>query len=360
MSCTPQKISFMFEVAERCNQRCTFCYNAWRPEGAPGKKQLSTAQALKVLERVIDESPCHSIALSGGEPLLRKDIFDLISFIKKKGKKASLVTNGLLLSKKNIDRCLSAGVDAFQITLLSHQAERHNRMTGVDGFGGVFDAIHGVKRAGGKVQVSFVALAGNIEDFKGVLELSVLVGVDSVSFGRFLPGGAGLAGWQELLPSPEAIERALETAEEFGRKYRVAISVTNPLPPCLHDISKYRHVRFGFCGVGREDHALLAIDPEGNLKLCSHSPVVLGNLLEKPFAEIIENPFLEEFDRAVPDFCRDCAELAACRGGCRSSAQVCYGSVGCQDPYVALWKTRARKPTHSLAEQLGMRCEELP
>jgi len=341
---TPEKISFMFEVAEPCNQRCSFCYNAWRTGGGAAKKQLSTGDALRVLERVIGETPCHSVSFSGGEPFLRDDLLKLVSFTKRNNKKACVITNGLLLSEERIQECVAAGVDVFQISLLGGTPEAHDRLTGGRGFERTVNAIFDVKKAGGRVHVFFVATAENVAGFRGVLELCVLLGAEHVSFGRFLPGGAGLVGWEKLLPSPDAIDAALETADEFCRKYGITVSVANPLPPCLNDVSRFSRVKAGFCAVGRRDHAFFAIDPEGNLKLCSHSPVVLGSLLDEPFERIVQHSFVGEFEHAVPEFCRDCPEAAVCRGGCRSAAQACYGSVEREDPYLAVWKTKARKP----------------
>jgi radical SAM protein with 4Fe4S-binding SPASM domain len=355
----PENISYMFEIAESCNQRCSFCYNAWRTGGEPAKRQLSTADALRVLERVIDETPCHSVSLSGGEPFLRADIFELIAFIKAKNRKACVITNGLALSEGKIHRCLSAGVDVIQISLLGDKPEIHDRLAGVRGFDRAVDAIFEAKRAGARVHVFFVATAQNIASFRGVLELCVLLGVEHVSFGRFLPGGAGLTGWEKLLPSPDAIDAALDAAEEFCRKYGIGVSAANPIPPCLNDTSKRARVKTGFCAVGRADHAFFAIDPEGNLKLCSHSPVALGSLLTTPFEKILRHPFVEEFRNAVPEFCRDCPEAASCGGGCRSSAHVCYGSVESEDPYLGLWKTRARKPTGK-GGTVSAGCQEVP
>ncbi len=356
----PAKISYMFELAEQCNQRCVFCYNAWRPSGAPAKRALRTDEVLRVLRRVIEETPCHSIALSGGEPLLRRDLFEVISFIKSRNVKVGLISNGFFLSAEAIARCLTSGVDVFQISLLGDGPEIHNRLAGVNGFEKAFDAIFEVKKAGGKAHVFFVALADNIDHFRGVLELCVLLGVDQVSFGRFLPGGAGLTDWKTMLPDPVSIDRALAIADEFAGKYRIAISMANPIPPCLHDVSKYPHVRFGFCAAGREDHACFAIDPEGNLKVCSHSPVALGNLLAESFEKVAQSSFLSQFVRTVPEFCIDCTALATCRGGCRSSAQVCYGSPASEDPYLSVWKARARKPARRVAAGSSTTCEEVP
>lgn len=360
MRTLPRKISFMFEIAERCNQRCAFCYNAWRPEGAPSRKELATDQVLRILARILEEIPCDSVAFSGGEPLLRQDLFDIISYTKERGTKVSLITNGALLDKQTIQRALASGVDVFQVTLLSDRPDVHNHLVGVSGFERVLEAVLETKKAGGRINLFFVATAENIGRVRGVLELCVLLGVDSFTLGRFLPGGVGLAGWEKLLPSPDMIDRALETAEEFAQSYRLPVLVSNPIPPCLHDYSKYKTLKFGFCGVGNREHAFFAIDPEGNLKVCSHSPVALGNLLEKRFAEIVENSFYADFEAAVPEFCRDCPELPKCRGGCRSSAHACYGSLGYEDPYLATWKSRARKPAACATESPYIGCDEVP
>ena len=88
---------------------------------------------------------------------------------------------------------------------------------------------------------------------------------------------------------------------------------------------------------------LFAIDPVGNVKVCGHSPHVLGNLLETPFAKIAASRFIRDFVETLPEYCRDCAAASICRGGCRSSAHLCYGSFEAEDPYLTTWKARADK-----------------
>lgn len=350
----PEKISFMYEVSGRCNLRCVFCYNTWKMNSETPKAELSTRQTLNLLAKVTDETGCNDISLSGGEPLMRDDIFEIISFIKKKNVKVSLISNGTLLKEETIDRCLSCGVDVFQVTLLSDKPELHNRLSGGQAFDKVIEAILNIRKRNGTVYTFFVGLADNIHTFKGTLELNVLLGVQNVALGRFTPGGSGLKGWDKLMPSPEMIDEALGIGDEMSRKYRIAVSVSTPILPCLNKISRYKNVRFSFCSVGNKEHSLFGIDPEGNLKVCSHSPYSLGNLLEKPFDHLIKNQFLRDFSQTVPPFCRDCPELSICRGGCRSSAHVCYGSLAEEDPYLKLWKAKARKPINSSFRTTGV------
>lgn len=352
----PEKISFTYEFSRQCNQHCEFCYNAWKMGGEASGEELSTARAKRLLEKVIDETGCNSIALSGGEPLLRKDLYEIIALIKKKGAKVALITNGVLLTEEAVDRCISSGVDLFQVSLLGDRTALHNRLAGIEGFEQVIDAILNIRKRKGEVCTFFVGLSENIEAFKKALELNVLLGVQSVALGRFTPGGAGLKEWERRMPSPEMIDGALEAADEMSRRYRIAVSVSTPVLPCLNDVSKYKNVMFSYCAVGNRKHSLFGIDPQGNLKACSHSPHVIGNLLEKPFDVLVEDRFIADFTQTVPPFCKDCPEVLTCKGGCRSSAHVCYGSFEDEDPYLRLWKARAQKPETSLHCRISTEC----
>jgi MoaA/NifB/PqqE/SkfB family radical SAM enzyme len=113
----PKKISLTYEISRRCNLNCAFCYNAWKMHGESSRvvsisssddasRQLNSRQALFLLAKAIDEMECSDISLSGGEPLLREDIFDVISFLKKRNVKVSLITNGALLTEDAIEMSL--------------------------------------------------------------------------------------------------------------------------------------------------------------------------------------------------------------------------------------------------------------
>lgn len=349
----PEKISLMFEVSEGCNQKCLFCYNSWKSPEASPKKQLSPSSTTRLLEKVVDETGCGQVTLSGGEPMLRRDIYDLVRLLKKKGVKVVLISNGLLLTPDAIDRCLDCGVDAFQISLLGDSAAFHDHLTGVKSIATVVETILNIRRRGGTVYTFFVGLSENIRRFREVLELNLLLDVKNVAFGRFTPGGSGLAGWERMMPAPGAVDEALEAAEEIAARYPLSVTVSTPVPPCLNDVSRFRHVRFCYCGAARQDHSVFGIDPEGNLKMCSHSPVALGNLLEHTFDELLQHPFLGELERALPEFCRDCPDAVTCRGGCPSSAYVCYGSLNEEDPYLRLNKKAATKPAAPSFDENG-------
>ncbi len=347
-------VSISYELTGRCNLRCGFCYNPWRTELSP-PGELPTRDAINLLAKLIDLTGCKYVSLTGGEPLLRSDIYEIIRFLKSKGIKVALVTNGTLLDREAIKRCLSDGVDLFQVTLLGDRADLHNRLTGCDCFEKVIEAILDITKEGGSVDTFFVATRDNVLSFKNTLELNVLLRVKRVAFGRFTPGGAGLRGWHELMPSPGMIDEALSAADEIVTKYDISVVASMPILPCLNDLSRYTNIDFCFCAVG-SDETFIAVDPLGNLKACNHSPQALGNVLKDEIQDPLESAFIRDFVTKLPEYCLDCPANKVCKGGCRSSAYVCYGSFESEDPYLSLWKDRAAKPGSNAIERLWSRC----
>ena len=106
------------------------------------------------------------------------------------------------------------------------------------------------------------------------------------------------------------------------------------------DTRAFPHLGFGFCAAGGE-RAYYTLDPLGNLRPCNHTPTILGNLFHQSFAELIATDRMAEFVGAIPQFCDPCSQRQICQGGCRASAQVCYGSLTAEDPFLNLGRERA-------------------
>jgi radical SAM protein with 4Fe4S-binding SPASM domain len=90
---------------------------------------------------------------------------------------------------------------------------------------------------------------------------------------------------------------------------------------------------FGFCAAGSE-RAYYTLDPLGNLRPCNHTHTILGNLFDEPFAALIAPERMDAFTRAIPAFCAECARRSECQGGCKAAAQVCYGSLTAEEPFL--------------------------
>lgn len=336
----------LFELTKRCQNNCVFCYNVWKEEEGYPQNELSVDETKVVIENAIEGSGCKNIGLSGGEPLLKKGIFEIASFISSRGVSPILITNGKLLTAEAVAMAIDSGIIYFEISLHSDDRAVHDSLVGRGGsFDEAIDAILNIRNAGGQMYTVFVATKKNIETFKSLVELNALLGVKWILFNRVACGGSCLTDWVSLTPSPADIRRALDESVPVAEKYKIGLSAGVQIPPCLIDLSRYKNFLTSFCPLNehRKGHTYFTIDPAGNLRMCNRSKIILGNLLEKSFKEISDGKEVRDFGRAIPDFCLDCKIAATCAGGCKADALSCYGTLSKPDPFLELWKDRAKK-----------------
>lgn len=336
----------LVELTKSCQNDCVFCYNVWKEDENYPKEELSTDDTLTLLDKAITESGCRVMALTGGEPLLKKDFLKIASFINSRGITTVLISNGKLLTERMIADCLEAGIKHFEISLHSHDEAVHDRLAGRPGsFSEVLDAVLNVKKLGGQVNTIFVATRENIGAFKEFVELNALMRVDWILFNRVSCGGTCLDTWESLAPSPTEIQRALDEGAPLAARYKIGLSAGVQIQPCLVDLSKYEQVASAFCPLNEapKGHTYFTIDPAGNLRMCNRSKEILGNLLEESFDRISRNETVKNFCRAIPQFCRDCKLARECAGGCKADALSCYGTLARPDPFIEIWKDQVKK-----------------
>ena len=334
--------SFVFEVTRKCHHACPHCYNVWKAADYPDG-ELSTVRTLDLLGRMLDQTQATLVTLSGGEPLLRSDLVEIVDFLTGRGVGMNLVTNGTLLEESVIDRIGPERIQIFELPLLSAIPEVHDEMSGLTGaFNLVTRAIADLKLKKARVVVVFVATRKNLKQFRETAELAIILGVDGMMFNRFNPGGEGMKHIEALQAFPAELQEALDEAEAFSESFDFPIGCSIAMPPCLIDTGRYRRLTFGFCGAGT-DRAYYTLDPVGNVRPCNHSPTILGNLLENSFAELIQGPIMRNFLDARPGFCSGCRLENECMGGCKAAAEVCCGSPWKSDPFLSANKAQARK-----------------
>jgi radical SAM protein with 4Fe4S-binding SPASM domain len=331
--------SIIFEAIQACNHDCRHCYNVWKcgrpyPSGA-----LDTPDTLKLIDRIIRQTRCRVFSFTGGEPLLRADILQLIEHVAAKAVIVNLLTNGSLLTDQLIADCISAGVSLFEIPLLSAERDEHNYLTRSQSFDRVTETLAGIKLAGGRAVSVFVVTRHNHDHLHNMLRMSFALSVDGVMVNRFNPGGTGLANLEELMPTPEQVQGALDVAEEDAEAFGLPISVSVPIPPCLVDTSRYKRLGFGFCAAAT-DRAYYTLDALGNVRMCNHSPMILGNIRQTPFRRLVRSKAAREYGAVVPDECRECGMADVCRGNCKACAEQAYGTPSVLEPFVAANATR--------------------
>jgi radical SAM protein with 4Fe4S-binding SPASM domain len=340
MSSRPRLQTLIFEVIQACDHACQYCYNYWtHPDYHPSSSQKLEAfgkirDLRPLLAHVLDQVDCNLVTLTGGEPTLRPDLPEIISFLAERDVRVNLITNGHRLTEEMTAGLIRRGVTLFELPLLSYRREIHDALSGSPGaFDAVLAALAHIRYHRGQAVAVFVATRRNIADLRDTLKLAFAFGVRGVMLNRFNPGGRGAGAIDDLLPSVDEMRDALAVAEAVSQEYRLPISCSIPIQPCLIDTSQYPHLGFGFCAVG-SDRAYYTLDTEGNVRPCNHTPTILGNSWGEPFAEIISPARLATFQTAVPPFCAPCALRDECQGGCKASAQVCYGDLTAEEPFL--------------------------
>lgn len=335
----PPLQTLIFEVTQRCNHVCRHCYNVWHAD-AEGKAsdypqgQLDTERTLVLLNKALDETCCRHVTITGGEPLLRSDLRQTLDLLVEREVHVALISNGHLLTEATVVDLIERGVDLFELPLLSHRREIHDSLSGVPGaLDAVLVAMAHIRYHHGQFVSVLVATQENVCDLYDAIKMAFAFGASGLVLNRFNVGGRGRAHVDELLPSVEQVRQMLAVANDASPEFNLPISCSIAIQPCLIDLDAYPNLNFGFCAAGTE-RAYYTLDPLGNVRPCNHTPTILGNLFEEPFADLIAPERLASFVEAVPPSCSPCRLRTTCQGGCKAAAEVCYGSLSTEEPFL--------------------------
>ncbi len=340
----PRLQTLIVELTARCNHACLHCYNIWQPAGSAfsGGELDAAAYGLALLEKALDEVECRHVTLTGGEPLLRDDLPAILELLRGRRVEVTLISNGRLLTEARVAALLEGGVRLFELPLLSHRREVHDRLSGSPGaFDAVLAAMSHVRHQHGRFVAVFVGTRLNLPDLRETIRLAFAFGSRGMMFNRFNVGGRGREHLADLLPTAGELRDALAVANAAAAEFKFPISCSIPIQPCLVETAAFPNLSFGYCAAGTE-RAYYTLDPVGNVRPCNHTTTVLGNLLQEPFPEIVAPQRMADFVTAVPAFCTPCKLRDECQGGCKAAAQVCYGSLSAEEPFLHLNRDQAR------------------
>lgn len=340
--------TFILELTQRCNNRCLYCYTPWSSQcgdySTNRQDEMSTEEIKDIIVKLQDEVDVDNIGLSGGEPTLREDLPEILSFLKERGISANVITNGTLLTDELINKCIDKCL--FEITLLSYRREIHDRLAGREGAWD--EAVKGmakIKRAGGTLITVFVATKINYMDLPTTVDLSIALGAKGLMYNRLNISAHNLRYAGELLPMPEMIRENLDSLENLGKEYGLPIAASVVIEPCVVDIEKYEHVKICWCPLAGEE-SYFTIDPAGNIRICNHSSVILGNIRKNNFIDIYyNNPHVRSI-QSLPEECQSCDSKfkESCCGGCKASSEQIYGTMNHADLFVKLGKGSLGQP----------------
>ncbi len=314
------------EVTKKCNMvpPCRYC-SAYAIEEEGGELTLDEEKAL--LDNV--SSFARPIVLfTGGEPLLRDDIFELAEYAGKRGLPVGLPTNGILLTKRVAELMKKTGIYTACVDLDGASAEVHNSLRGE--FDLAVRAIKLCKEEGLRLQVNSVITKSNKDSMPSLLEFVQELGVDAWHV-FFLVPTKGFP--EDYMLSPEEYEEALVWLSQRRREAKMEIAATCA-PQYLRFFGEvvrgeWRVARGCSAGI-----SFVFVSHLGNVYPCDHLPISAGNIRERDFKEIWENSEvfenLRDFDR-LKGRCGACEYKNIC-GGCRARAYFHYGDYLEEDP----------------------------
>jgi len=360
----------VWNYTNACNLKCKHCY---QNAGKQTSDELTLKQKLKVVDE-LDEAGIVALAFSGGEPLIKRDFFEVAKRVNERGIFIAIATNGTLITKDMARKLKEVGVGYIEVSLDSTNPKVHDEFRGVPG---AFErTIKGIKNCVAEGLYTCIATTFtkiNLNEELPIVELGKKLGVKRCLFFNFIPEGRG----QDIVqfdPTPEEREKFLQTMVYRSLEGGIEVLSTAPqLARVALQISEGKVVApthfyageavkgldilaefIGGCGAGR---LYCAIQPNGDVSPCvfMHSKIV-GNILREPFLEIWRNNkelrMLRDRD-LLKGNCGKCSYKYIC-GGCRARALAYTGDLMGPDPgcinnieyYERFVKELAAKPLH--------------
>jgi len=324
-----------WHLTERCNLRCTHCYQTGGRSEELSLEEIravvdEVGDTLRAWSETYDISFSPSFNITGGEPMLRRDIFGIIEAIGRRGFDTYLLSNGTLITREMAMALAGLSVKGVQISMEGTE-EIHDSIRGKGSFASSAKGIRNLLDAGLKVTINATLSEINAGDFMRLVELSVLLGVQRLGFSRLVPSGRGLGLLDKMIGS----EKVRETYEEILslRPQGLEIVTGDPVASQMNCRSADSSVPTGGCAAGISGLTFL---PDGTIVPCRRLFIPIGNIREDRIREVwATSPVLEALrDRGrYKGKCGKCGRWAGCRG-CRAIAYA-YSLANGEDDFLA-------------------------
>lgn len=338
----------IWNFTNRCNLSCLHCYSK---AGLDATDTLTTSDIMATLPK-LKANGVKFLIFSGGEPLTRKDLFDIALRCKELGIITYLSTNGLYVKQSNAEKIL----DTFNYIGISIDGspDVHDKFRGLKGsFDESMKAVDLLNSFGKtKVGIRFTITKDTFDDLAFIFDLAEQHNIPKVYISHLVYSGRGLDNLEMDLSKEQrmaAVNYILDKAFEYHETRRDIEIVTGNMEmdailfydrfvekyPDYAGEMKRRLLAWGGNSAGQK---LLNIDSEGFVKPDPFFPVKIGNILQQDFSDIWTNhpvPLLQklrEHPRKLSGKCASCCYLDICNGGSRSRAYAIYGDLWAEDP----------------------------
>ena len=321
----PSLISW--NLTKRCNLRCPHCY---MEAGAKAEDELTTEECLATIDEM-KSLGTEMLILTGGEPLLRKDIYDIASYASSQGIWVVMGTNGVLVTEPVARKMADCGVKGVGISIDSTDPEVHNSFRGgPNAWEHSVRALQNCRRQGLEVLVQTTVMGLNFDEIPAMLEFAKDQGAWSFNLYFLVQTGRGQQMNDLSAARTEEMLNFLVNAQDRYRPMLVRAKCAPHFKRVAYEAG-LGGIESGGCMAGTE---YLRITPEGDITPCPYMTLTVGNLRERPFREIWEQApellALRDLDQ-LKGRCGICEYKELC-GGCRCRAYAQFGDYLQEDP----------------------------
>ncbi len=330
------KISKVFlDITNKCNIRCRHCFTDAKNNS--DIKELNTDDVKKIMNELVKLN-VNRLALGGGEPLVRSDIYELIRYGSERKLRIHISSHGLLLTENNIKKLKKCGLDSIQISIDSSIAAQHDYLRNYPGlFDKCLEAIKLIKKYGINLLVSTTITKLNINELIDIADMVKSAGVKLHRFIRFVPVGRGNDFKNMLYVEGEMLlDKVSQLRKKYEKHFFGNIKNHFGIPIITYSDDKYKNNPIG-CEAGK-----LSIDilPNGNVVPCNYLGMdeqwICGNIVDDTLEHIINtSPVLKKFKKMSGKNikkCSDCLSNKICGKGCRAVAYNLHGDIDALDP----------------------------
>lgn len=309
-----------WNTTNACNLKCAHCY---RDAGVKAEDELATTEAKQMLTEIA-RAGFKIMIFSGGEPLLRADIFDLVRFAAAQGLRPVFGTNGTLITREVAAELKAAGTMGVGISLDSLDVGKHDRLRGVAGaWEGAVQGMENCRAVGLPFQMHTTVMDWNQGELESMTDFAVAQGAVAHHFFFLVPTGRAVTIEQESLRA-EQYESVLRRIMDKQRTVDIELRPT--CAPQFLRIAALMGVKTRFRRGCLAGLSYCIVNPRGKVQPCAYLPEVVGDVREMPFDAIwrTSEVFQKLRTLAYGGGCGSCDFKGAC-GGCRARAAYYHG-----------------------------------
>ncbi|HET9409690.1 MAG TPA: pyrroloquinoline quinone biosynthesis protein PqqE [Candidatus Sulfotelmatobacter sp.] len=338
-------LALIAEITHRCPLHCVYCSNP--VELARSDSELTTEQWISVLQQAAKLGMLH-VHFTGGEPLARPDLTELIAASRQAGLYSNLITSGIGLKEDRLQALVDAGLDHIQISFQDSREDAANWIAGARAHAHKIYLARAVRRHKIAFTVNLVVHRQNLDHLEEMIGFIEQLHPERVEIAHAQYYGWALKNRAALIPTRAQVDKAVEVVAAAEKRLAGRIRIDSVVPDYY---AKYPKACMG--GWGRR---LMLINPEGKALPCHAGEIIPGlefeNVREKTLHWIWNDSSSFRSFRGedwMPEPCRSCDRRSEDFGGCRCQALLLTGDPTATDPVCSL------APKHNIVEDALVR-----